>query len=508
MDQTNFNDISNSSRLQSLTRDELIEKYTVIESELARVIKENYQLRKLQITDEQLKMVLEEQLSELRAAMFGASSERFKKPDVPKDKTPKPPQSRIKKPSERYPNIPVREVVISQDPIPGCLSCGKVMTDSGMTEDSEQLNVIPKKYEIILQKRVKYRCSCQSCIHTAPAPARIVEGSSFSDEMIQDVALSKYCDLIPIDRYAVMASRSGLKDLPPNSLIDLTHKFSDFVTPVYDLIKADILKSRILHADETPHKMLEGSEKKSWYLWGFSNLISCFLECHDTRSGDVASEILLNARCEVLVTDVYSGYGKAIKDVNRIRLSKSITQVQSAYCNAHARRYFFKSSEKNKDAEFYLEHYHEIYKLEAEAKGQPPDRVLELRSHMTSHFEAMQAMALVELPRYSDKSKYAKAMSYFLTNYKGLTLFLGDPEVPIDNNPQERLLRSHVVGRKTWYGTHSERGAKTAATLFSIVETCKLNHVNPREYFRMLVQDLLAGKKSYTPAQFKQLSQT
>ena len=295
MDQINFNDLSNSSRLQSLTRDELIEKYAVVEAELARVIRENYQLRKLRITDEQLKMVLAEQLSDLRAAMFGASSERFKKSDLVNDKTPKTPQLRIKKPSERYPNIPVREVVISQEPIPGCLSCGKVMTNSGMTEDSEQLNVIPKKFEIILQKRVKYRCSCQGCIQTAPSPKRIVEGSSFSDEMIQDVALSKYCDLIPVERYAAMASRSGLKDLPPNSLIDLTHKFSDFVTPVYDLIKADILNSRILHADETPHKMLEGSEKKSWYLWGFSNPKSCYLECHDTRSGDVASEILLNA---------------------------------------------------------------------------------------------------------------------------------------------------------------------------------------------------------------------
>jgi transcriptional regulator with XRE-family HTH domain len=85
----------------------------------------------------------------------------------------------------------------------------------------------------------------------------------------------------------------------------------------------------------------------------------------------------------------------------------------------------------------------------------------------------------------------------------GLTLFLDDPEVAIENNMQERLLRSHVVGRKTWYGTHSERGAKTAGILFSLVETCKLNHVNPREYFKNLVQDLLAGKNPHTPMDFR-----
>ena len=115
----------------------------------------------------------------------------------------------------------------------------------------------------------------------------------------------------------------------------------------------------------------------------------------------------------------------------------------------------------------------------------------------------MKSKALEELPGYFRGNKYYQALSYFLENYEGLTLCLKDPKVPIDNNAQERLLRSHVVGRKTWYGTHSEQGAKTAAILFSIVETCKLNGINPREYFKNLVQDLLAGKNPYTPNEYK-----
>ena len=214
-------------------------------------------------------------LDELRVSIFGASSERYKKPE--KEKNYGPPKPHVKKPSERYPNIPVREVVINMDPAPKCQSCGRGMSDSGMTEDSEQLNVIAKKFEIIVQKRVKYRCGRQSCILTVAAPPRIIEGSSFSDEMILDVVLSKYCDLIPIERYAAMAARSGLKDLPPHSLINLTHKFSEFVFPVYELIKQGALRSRVLNADETPHKMLEGSETKSWYLWGFSTPELSFL---------------------------------------------------------------------------------------------------------------------------------------------------------------------------------------------------------------------------------------
>src|SRR6202000_2186235 len=112
------------------------------------------------------------------------------------------------------------------------------------------------------------------------------------------------------------------------------------------------------------------------------------------------------------------------------------------------------------------------------------------RDQMRPRFEAMKKRALEELPSYPEQSKYGKALRYYLEHYEGLTLFLTDPEIPIDNNSQEGLLRNHVVGRKTWYGTHSERGALTAAILFTLVETCKLNHGNPREYFKHMITDL------------------
>jgi hypothetical protein len=269
-------------------------------------------------------------------------------------------------------------------------------------------------------------------------------------------------------------------------------------------MKDEVLLARVVHADETPHKMLEGDDKKSWYLWGFSTPTLCLLECHDTRSGDVASEILLNSKAEILVTDVYSGYGKAIKVANRVRLENGKTLLKNANCNAHARRYFFKSQQNyTKDAEFYLDHYHAIYILNAKSKGKSAEEILELRSQMKPRFEVMQKQAMDDINKFPKDSKLAKAMGYFLENYDGLKLFLTEPDVAIDNNSQERLLRSHVVGRKTWYGTHSERGAETAAILFSIVETCKLNGINPREYFKVLTEELLAGKDEFTPCEYK-----
>lgn len=507
MSQSEFNNLNLFTKFDNLTKADLVTKYSNLEVQYFEIIKENLRLKNQHLTDEQLNLIMSEQLSELNGTMYGASSERYKKPETVKPKNIDP-LPRPKKPSERYPNIPVREEKIVFTEIPNCDSCGKMMTDSGMFEESEQLNVIPKKFEIIKYLRSKYRCSCQACVKTAPLPARIIAGSSYSDEMIIDVVCTKYCDLIPMDRYVQMAARGGLMGLPPQSLIELTHHFSNYLTPVYELIKKDIQKSRVLHADETPHKMLEGSDTKSWYLWGFTNLKNCYLECHDTRSGDIAFEILKDSKCEVIVSDVFGGYNKAMTSVNLLRAESNQELVFNANCNAHARRYFFKPRFNYPQCEFYLENYHQIYLLNTEAKEKPPDEVLQIRQKMKKYFLAMKERAEAEILSgdFPAQGKYYKALNYYLENYNKLIYFLNYADVSIDNNAQERLLRSHVVGRKTWYGTHSERGAETAAILFSIIETCKLNKINPREYLKNLVLDLHSGKNPYTPSEYKDLT--
>ena len=158
------------------------------------------------------------------------------------------------------------------------------------------------------------------------------------------------------------------------------------------------------------------------------------------------------------------------------------------------------------EARSFVDIYRKIYRLEQMAKDREPKKVLRLRKLMDSLFEQMKTRAMRNIGAYSSKSSMGKAMSYFLRNYEGLTLFLSHPGLPIDNNSQERQLRSPVVGRKTWYGTHSKRGAETAAVLFSLVESCKLNQVNPRNYFKKLVESLHLGKKLYSPREFKQLN--
>lgn len=499
-----------TEKLELIPREDLIKLFQFEQKIRLQLQKDNARLRAMNNELESKTLYLDEQFVVLKNKYFGKSSEkepsdedRRRHRECPENQGKK----RVQLPSLRYPNAPLIEREVELKELPTCKCCGNQMSDSGMTENSEFLTVVPKQYIVVRQKRHKYRCTkCHSDIVTAPAPQRISPGSSYSDEMTIDIVLTKYCDLIPMERYAAIAGRGGLMDLPPQSLIEQSHRLADFLKGTYDKLPQEIILAKVLNADETPHRMLEGSETSSWYLWGFSTARTCYFECHDTRSGDVASNILRESKCEYLMSDVYSGYGKAVKTINAERAENNIAPIVHIYCNAHARRKFKDAKEKfSKEAQFYVDIYKKIYRLEGIAKGRPPNRVLRVRRLMRPLFEKMKAQAIQDVGGYSSKSSIGKAMSYFLKNYDAFVRFTTDKDLPIDNNSQESLLRNPVIGRKTWYGTHSERGAKTAAILFSLIESCRLNKVNPREYFKNLVQDLHAGKPPHTPKDYADL---
>src|SRR5690606_39169272 len=133
--QLDLGKIPESSKLAS--REELAEKNALLEAELVRVLRELYRLRNLKSTDDQLRLLMQEQLESLRAAEYGASSERDKKPVEKKKESSPDPKPRVRRPSERHPQIPVREELVAQDPVPSCPCCSQPMLDSGLTEDSE-----------------------------------------------------------------------------------------------------------------------------------------------------------------------------------------------------------------------------------------------------------------------------------------------------------------------------------------------------------------------------------
>lgn len=202
-------------QLKSLTKREL---FVVARGEQKIRLQMQAELERL----EALKKELEDKIVKIdgcfvtiRNKLFGRSSEKSP-PVSPASKSGNRLRGRRKKssklPSERYPNVSVVEKEVDFESIPNCRSCGKEMAPSSMCETSEYLSVIPKQFLIIRQSRRKYRCECcHGDLQTSPLVPRIKPGSSYSDELIIDAALSKYCDLIPMERYSSMAARHGGK---------------------------------------------------------------------------------------------------------------------------------------------------------------------------------------------------------------------------------------------------------------------------------------------------------
>lgn len=396
-------------------------------------------------------------------------------------------------PSQRYLDLEIVESEVKPDVNPVCPCCAAVMRESGLFDISEKLEVKPKVYFISRMKRPKFNCGkCNGAMVNTPAAPSIVPTSNYGDSMIIDVALSKYCDIIPIDRYVQMAFRQGVVDLPPQSLIGLTHHLASFLTPVYELIQKEVQAAHVLMADETTWKMLEGDDTKQWYLWGFFSKVACYFEAHNTRSGDVAIKFLEASHAKYLMSDGYAGYSKAISEFKR--RGRIIFET---HCNAHAYRYFEEASHPWKEeCKPYLQWYGQIYELER--KGAPRGELLPIFELIKNACEMNQGSAM-------PGSAFGKAIGYFLNHFEGLIQCTKNKDIPLDNNLAERSIRSPVVGRKTWYGNHSKRGAYTTAILFSIVQSCKLNNINPRKYFDWVVQQIHQGKPPSTPFQYLHL---
>jgi transposase len=436
-------------------------------------------------------------------------------PSLPKEKKPKGRQQgeareeSKKLPSLKYPDILIEVEVVLPLTVPICACCQSIMKESGLFEVSEKLEVIPKKYFVKRIKRAKFNCpSCYGSLTCAPAVPCIIPTSNYGDSLVMDVAISKYNDFIPVERYCQIAFQVGLGgDLPAQSLIGLTHHLANFLFVVYEKIKNEVCSSSTIHIDESPHKMLEGDDTKNWFLWGFFCTTSCYFETHNTRSGDVAYNFLKHSSAKTIMTDGLASYARAA-ELLKVHDGKIINE---AHCNAHAYRYFEEAQVTWKsECEFFLKTYGDIYEIErqrVELNAPPNDPVhLECRQKMLPLFESIKSHSEELCKSVMPKSTLDKALNYFLNHYEGLTQCVHNINVPLDNNLAERELRSHVVGRKTWIGTHSKRGALTSSIMFSIMNSCKINNINPRQYLPWVVNTILKKQTPLTPHEYKILN--
>jgi len=491
-----FGNLKDVTKLETLSKEDLIKNILYLQD--ANDLRQKIIDRLSAITSlpQEEFLNIKDQLHVLKRKYYGRSSEkRPEKKDIEREaKRGRKRGKKVLLPSLRYPDLGLveEEQDFAEGHTPSCQHCEEPLQKMNETENSEVITVTQKMYHIIRRKRAKYRCTkCYSDIQTVPLEPRLKPGSSFSDQVAIDVAIAKYADHLPINRYVMQAERSGLRNLQPQTLIDQTHYLADALEPIYQNMKRSVQESEILQADETPWKMLEDHDEKKWFLWGFCNPRNVFYEAQDGRGSDKAERFLRDCQAKYLVTDAYGGYPKATRDLD----------IQHVFCHAHARRYFVESEENYPEATPMIAFYRELYQIEERVRGKPPDEIKTRREKESkSILDQMQAycLNLQCLP----KSSIGKAKNYFLKHYDPLTRYLEDGRLPIDNNLSERSLRGPVLGRKNFYGNHSKRGAKTSAILYSIVESCKLNRVEPHNYLTKTLQAILNDKPYYTPAEF------
>jgi transposase len=234
-------------------------------------------------------------------------------------------------------------------------------------------------------------------------------------------------------------------------------------------------------------------KKDRFYLWGVRNKKAALFEIHDSRAQKVAKTFLGKLQ-GILVVDGYAGYN----------ILESET-LQLARCWFHLRRRF-KAAEKNfpELADFFLNLIKKLCLIEREILLLTPEERLKLRQEKSKpvidEIQArLQELDGAVLPR----SSIGKAVSYGIKFWKGLTLFLEHPGVPIGTNDIELSLRHPVVGRKNHYGSKNLKTAETAAIWYSVIETCRIHQVDPRKYITQALKNILSKKPVLMPWDFK-----
>lgn len=374
-----------------------------------------------------------------------------------------------------------------------CPKCGLSLEEwEGQFEDSEEVDVIERKFILKKHRRQKYKCECAECIETALGPVKLIAGGRYSIDFSIDVAVSKYLDHLPLDRQRRIMEREGLK-VSSQTLWDQIEALARLLEPLPKRIQEHILSKSFIGADETRWRLLNKRSNKSWYVWGLSAQDSVYYHFANTRSAEAANELLAGYNGTVM-TDGYAVYQS---------LKKSGKKFELAHCWAHVRRKFIEAEKSfPKKSAAVLNLIGELYKIEKIHCADPPELLAETREqYSVPVIKALQVWAMdrSELP----SSSFGRATKYMANLFLGLSLFLKNPEVGLDNNACERAMRGIVIGRKNHLGSKSIRGTEVAALFYTLVESAKLAGIEPRSYLRAATIAALNGETPLLPHEFE-----
>jgi len=366
-------------------------------------------------------------------------------------------------------------------------ACGCKMKNIG--EDvTEQLELIPAKIYVKRFKRQKYACKkCQEGVKTAPVQTQAIAKCLAAPGLLSHVAVMKFDDHLPLYRQAEIWDRLGA-DISKSTLSSWVLKMGKNLDPLVQHMQKHIVKSGYVQADETPVQVLKTPGKKNTshsYMWtyktGDSENSAVVYEYQETRHGAFAKDFLKGFK-GVLQTDGYKGY----------HCVTNKDSVKSMGCWAHARRKFFdihKRVKKEGVASYAVTVIKKLYDIEREIKDLSPLEKHEIRQEKSKPIlDAFHIWLLEIKPNVQPKGMLDKAVQYTLNQWNSLIYYVKDGAVNIDNNAAERHIRPFAIGRKNWMFMGSPDGAKAGAVLYSLIESAKLNGVNPEGYLKFVLE--------------------
>lgn len=380
------------------------------------------------------------------------------------------------------------------DPGDSCPDCGGDLRVVG--EDvSELIDMIAAQLKVIEIARVKKSCRrCEKMVQE-PAPSRPIPLSMAGPNLLAYVLTSKFDDHVPLYRQNEIFARMGA-DIPDTTLVDWCGGAMKTLAPLIEKIEAEIISSDLLHADDTPIRVLDRSRKdkglgkgvkqgRIWtYVrdqrpWAGQDPPGAVYYFSPDRKGEHPQKHLASSS-GILQADAYTGFKELYE-----RRADGTAQFREAACWAHLRRDFHDvwTSTRSEIAKEALDRIGKLYDIERQIAGQSAEVRRAVRQEKTKpKVEAFRAWAEQQLTRIPGKSDLAKAFRYGLNRWESFCLFLDDGRVAIDNNPAERGMRPIGVGRRNWLFAGSDTGGETLARAMTIIETAKMNGLDPQAY--------------------------
>jgi transposase len=394
-------------------------------------------------------------------------------------------------------HLPRKEVV--HEPASGactCPDCGGALRQLG-SDAHEMLDIVPVRWRVVRNVRPKYSCRVCEKIVQAPAPVGAVARGKATFATLAHVVVSKFDHHLPLYRQAEMMAAQGL-DIDRSTLAGWTGQAAALLDPIVSRIRDEVLKADKIHADDTPVPVLDPGRGKTatGRLWVYA--------ADDQASGSMAPRATwyrftpdrtaahplahLAGFRGFLQADAYAGYDGLYRG--------GVTEVA---CWAHFRRKIFDLHERIPTplTTDILERVGALYTVEAEARGRPPDERHRARQERSRPLvEALREVLDAALRHLSPRSDMAKAIAYGAKRWPALSRFLGDGRLEIDNNIAERALRGIAVGRRNWLFAGSRAGGERAAAIYTVIQTCKANGVDPQAY----ITDVIAKIADDWPA--------